>query len=337
MFLVEDGAVAKVTASFFCGNLSIIFVLSFKYFLKTRLSSFMQLPKTPIQEISNSLLEEKGVRVLVKRDDLNHPIISGNKFRKLKYNLKQAKEAGFDTLLTFGGAFSNHIYAVAGAGASFGFKTIGVIRGEAHETLNPTLAFAQSQGMYLHYMDRETYRRKSEPEILEQLKSQFGNCYLLPEGGTNALAIQGCEEIIAEIDQDFDVLVCPVGTGGTVSGLISGLKGNKEVIGFSALKGDFLKDEVNQFLQEIAVENLDNWAIQTDYHFGGYAKIKPDLIRFILEFEKAHGIPLEPIYTGKMFFGLFDMIAKDHFESGTVIMALHTGGLQGNAGFDFRT
>ncbi|KYG83416.1 1-aminocyclopropane-1-carboxylate deaminase/D-cysteine desulfhydrase [Roseivirga echinicomitans] len=296
----------------------------------------MQSLKTPIQEIRDPLLDEKGIKFLVKRDDLNHPVVSGNKFRKLKYNLEQAKLEGRDTLLTFGGAFSNHIYAVAGAGASFGFKTIGVIRGEAHETLNPTLAFAQSQGMYLHYMDRESYRRKSEPEILEQLESQFGKCYILPEGGTNGLAIKGCVEIISEVDQDFDVITCPVGTGGTVSGLIAGLNGTKRVIGFSALKGDFLKDEVYTLLEEVGTENLRNWSIQTDYHFGGYAKVKPDLISFIQEFERAHNIPLEPIYTGKMFYGLFDMIRNDFFEKGTVIMALHTGGLQGNAGFDFR-
>ena len=297
----------------------------------------MQSPRTPIQEIRDPLFIEKGIRFLVKRDDLNHPVVSGNKFRKLKYNLAQAKLDGHDTLLTFGGAFSNHIYAVSGAGASFGFKTIGIIRGEAHETLNPTLAFVQSQGMHLHYMDRDTYRRKSEPEILEQLEKQFGKCYVLPEGGTNALAIKGCVEIVSEIDQEFDVITCPVGTGGTLSGLISGLNGTKRIIGFSALKGDFLKDEVHTLLQGIDVENFSNWSIQTDYHFGGYAKVKPELISFIQEFERDHNIPLEPIYTGKMFYGLFDLIRNDFFERGITIMAVHTGGLQGNAGFDFRT
>ncbi|WP_421977387.1 1-aminocyclopropane-1-carboxylate deaminase/D-cysteine desulfhydrase [Roseivirga seohaensis] len=296
----------------------------------------MQSPKTPVQEIKAPLFDNKGVKFFVKRDDLNHPVVSGNKFRKLKYNLEQAKLEGHNTLLTFGGAFSNHIYAVAGAGASFGFKTIGIIRGAAHETLNPTLAFAQSQGMHLHYMDRETYRRKSEPEVLEQLESQFGKCYILPEGGTNQLAIKGCTEIISEIDQDFDVITCSLGTGGTVSGLIAGLNGAKKLIGFSALKGDFLKAEVTRLLQEIGAEKHNNWSIQTDYHFGGYAKVKPDLISFIREFERAHSIPLEPIYTGKMFYGLFDMIKNDFFERGTTIMAVHTGGLQGNAGFNFR-
>tara|TARA_R110000796_G_scaffold96719_1_gene202829 strand:- start:224442 stop:225341 length:900 start_codon:yes stop_codon:yes gene_type:complete len=296
----------------------------------------MQLPNTPIQEIHNSLFEKKGIRVLVKRDDLNHSVISGNKFRKLKYNLEQAKAEGHNTLLTFGGAFSNHIYAVAGAGKTFGFKTIGVIRGEAHEKLNPTLAFAKSQGMHLHYMDRETYRRKDEREVLKQLEKQFGNYYMLPEGGTNELAVKGCEEVITEIDQDFDIITCPVGTGGTLSGLISGLNGQKKVLGFSSLKGNFLQNEVEQLLLTYSASTYANWVVNSEYHFGGYAKVKPDLISFILEFEDTYDIPLEPIYTGKMFYGLFDLIDKDFFEKGTTIMALHTGGLQGNAGFDFR-
>lgn len=297
----------------------------------------MQLPNTPIQEIHNSLFEKKRIRVLVKRDDLNHSVISGNKFRKLKYNLEQAKADGHNTLLTFGGAFSNHIYAVAGAGKTFGFKTIGVIRGEAHEKLNPTLAFAKAQGMHLYYMDRETYRRKDDREVLKQLEKQFGNYYMLPEGGTNELAVKGCEEVITEIDQDFDIITCPVGTGGTFSGLISGLNGQKKVLGFSSLKGNFLQNEVEQLLLTYSASTYANWVVNSEYHFGGYAKVKPDLIRFILEFEDTCNIPLEPIYTGKMFYGLFDLIDKDFFEKGTTIMALHTGGLQGNAGFDFRT
>lgn len=296
----------------------------------------MQLPNTPIQEIINPLFDEKEIKFLVKRDDLNHPVISGNKFRKLKYNLEQAKIEGYNTLLTFGGAFSNHIYSVAGAGKAFGFKTIGVIRGEEYKALNPTLSFAQSQGMYLHYLDRETYRSKSEPGVLKQLENQFGKCYVLPEGGTNNLAIKGCVEIIGEIDGDFDVITCPVGTGGTLSGLISGLNGKRKVMGFSALKGNFLEKEVEQLLTSFNLGTYSNWEINTDYHFGGYAKVKPDLIQFIEEFEEAHGIPLEPIYTGKMFYGLFDLIRNDFFEKGTTIIALHTGGLQGNAGFEFR-
>lgn len=265
---------------------------------------------------------------MIKREDLNHPIISGNKFRKLKYNLLKARELGVTTLLTFGGAYSNHIYAVAGAGKAFGFKTIGIIRGEAHDPLNHTLAFAESQGMELVYLDRETYRNKKSTAVIEQLKREFGEFYLIPEGGTNDLAIRGCEEIIEAIDRGFDVITTAVGTGGTITGLISGLKGDKKVLGFSSLKGEFLKDEVKDLLQAIDQSHLDNWAINTDYHFGGYAKTKPELLDFINAFEQAFNIPIEPIYTGKMMFGLFDLIEKDAFLRGTRILAVHTGGLQ---------
>ena len=296
----------------------------------------MQFKPSPIQEVTSPLLTAKGLKLFVKRDDLNHPVVSGNKLRKLKYNLAEAKAQQHHTLLTFGGAFSNHIYAVAGAGKIFGFKTIGIIRGEAHQPLNPTLAFAKANGMHLHYMDRETYRNKSSAKVQSDLQEQFGAFYTLPEGGTNALAIKGCEEIIQEIDMPYDVVCCPVGTGGTVAGLIAGSNANQQVIGFSSLKGNFLENEVSELLDQYGAKNLHNWQIQNDYHFGGYAKVKPNLTNFIEAFEKAHQIPLEPIYTGKMFFGIVDLIEKDHFKKGTVILALHTGGLQGNAGFEFR-
>lgn len=287
---------------------------------------------TPIISIHDPQLAKKGVELLIKREDLNHPVISGNKWRKLKYNLQEAKKQGHNRLLTFGGAYSNHIYAVAGAGREFGFETIGIIRGEEHLPLNPTLSFAKTAGMQLHYMDRATYRRKSEPDIIKLLKQQYGDCYLIPEGGTNALAIRGCEEIVAEIDTDFDYLCCPVGTGGTVAGLISGLKGKSNVIGFSSLKGNFLQKEVGQLLEEEG-SHFTNWIINTDYHFGGYAKTKPALLDFIKGFEEQHHIPLDPVYTAKMLFGIYDLIQSGQFPPGTRILAVHTGGLQGRAGF----
>lgn len=295
----------------------------------------MEINLTPTQEIKADLLIEKGVKLFIKREDLIHPIVSGNKWRKLKYNLKEASALGHDCLLTFGGAYSNHIAAVAGAGKESGFKTIGIIRGEAHSPLNPTLDFATASGMKLFYLDRVTYRNKKEPEFLKQLENEHDPFYLIPEGGTNELAIRGCEEIIKEITQPFDVLCCPVGTGGTISGLISGLNGRKKIIGFSALKGEFPREEVNSLLKKYR-KSYSNWVINCDYHFGGYAKIKPELIDFILDFEAQHKIPIEPIYTGKMLYGIMDMIRKNEFKSGTTIVALHTGGLQGNAGFAFR-
>lgn len=287
---------------------------------------------TPIISVDNPQLAAKGVKLMVKREDLNHAIISGNKWRKLKYNLLEAKKQGRTRLLTFGGAYSNHIYATAGAGKEFGFETIGVIRGEEHLPLNSTLSFAKEAGMHLHYMDRTTYRRKSEPELIKLLKQQYGDFYLIPEGGTNALAVQGCQEIIQEINIDYDYLCCPVGTGGTITGLISGLKGRSNVIGFSSLKGDFLKDEVAELLL-YGNYAYDNWSININYHFGGYAKTKPALLDFMKAFEEQHQIPLDPVYTAKMMYGIYDLIQSGFFPKGAKVLAVHTGGLQGRAGF----
>jgi len=295
----------------------------------------VEIHQVPTIEIKDDLLLEKGIKVLIKREDLIHPVVSGNKWRKLKYNLIKASHLGHNKLLTFGGAYSNHIAAVAGAGKEEGLKTIGIIRGEEHLPLNSTLAFASACGMELVYLNRETYRNKTSPKFIAQLETDHAPFFLIPEGGTNELAIKGCEEIIASIEKPFDIICCPVGTGGTISGLISGLEGDKQVLGFSALKGDFLQNEVASLLEAYRT-NYSNWKINTDYHFGGYAKVKPVLVDFILNFEKKHGIPLEPIYTGKMLFGIMDLIKKDKFSKGTTILVIHTGGLQGNDGFDFR-
>ena len=271
------------------------------------------------------------VELVVKREDLIHPVISGNKYRKLKYNLEEAQKQGHKTLLTYGGAFSNHIAAVAGAGMEFGFRTIGIIRGDELWNCiekNPTLHFAQQSGMRLKFITREAYRNKTSEVFIENLKSEFGDFYLLPEGGTNVLAIKGCEEILTPSDSDFDYICCAVGTGGTISGLINCSKPGQQVLGFPALKGDFLKEDIGKFV------NRKNWKLIADYHFGGYAKINAALISFINEFKDAHGISLDPIYTGKMMFGLFDLINKQYFSEGSKVLAIHTGGLQGIEGMN---
>ena len=291
---------------------------------------FIHSAPAPCEEIHDSLLEEKQIRLWIKREDLLHPEISGNKWRKLKYNFLRAKEAGKDTILTFGGAYSNHIYATAAAASELGFRSIGIIRGEEHLPLNATLDFAARQGMRLIYWSREAYRDKSSEVAHQALHEEFGRVYVVPEGGTNQWAIRGCREIIAEIDQDFDFICCSVGTGGTVAGLISGIPDKKkQVLGFSALKGDFLHDEVRKLLSVNKLQDSRKWKILSQYHFNGYAKISEELIRFIEDFERRHQLLLDPIYTGKMMFGLFDLIKKDHFSQGSNIIALHTGGLQG--------
>ncbi|UII22523.1 1-aminocyclopropane-1-carboxylate deaminase/D-cysteine desulfhydrase [Fulvivirga ligni] len=289
--------------------------------------------KPEIQELKSDFLTQKKVQLFIKREDLIHPHVSGNKWRKLKYNLEEAKKQGHHTLLTFGGAYSNHIYATAAAAKEAGFKSIGIIRGEEHLPLNHTLSFAQEQGMQLSYMDRSTYRLKKEADVIQRLRDQFGEFFLVPEGGTNNLAIQGCEEIIDDQVKSFDIVCSAVGTGGTISGIIAGMKGNAKIIGFSSLKGNFLTDEVKQLLSGYQCD-FQNWEIINDYHFGGYAKVKPELMAFINDFKKDYHIQLEPIYTGKMMYGLFDMISKNLFEENSRILAIHTGGLQGLKGFE---
>ena len=289
----------------------------------------LQIPETIIQKIEDPILASFGVNLYLKREDLIHPFISGNKWRKLKYNLLEAQKQGKKTLLTFGGAYSNHIYAVATAGEKFGFKTIGIIRGEEHLPLNSTLESATANKMKLHYWDRTTYRDKKNPEHLQKLQDQFGNFYLVPEGGSNALAVKGCTEIVSEINIHFNYLCSASGTGGTLAGLIAGLNGAKKVIGFPALKGaSFLVDEINELLQSYNGKKYENWKLQLDYHFGGYAKSKPELLEFIEGFQNRNNIPIERIYTGKMLFGIYDLIKKGFFKKGETILAIHTGGLR---------
>jgi 1-aminocyclopropane-1-carboxylate deaminase/D-cysteine desulfhydrase-like pyridoxal-dependent ACC family enzyme len=277
------------------------------------------------------------VELYIKREDLLHPEIPGNKWRKLKYNLLEAKRLQYHTLLTFGGAYSNHIAATAAAGKAYGFKTIGIIRGEEHLPLNPTLRFATSCGMQLQYISRDKYRLKGDPAFLQELSEQYGQPYILPEGGTNNLAITGCAEIVQDITMPYEYICCASGTGGTLAGIIAGLAGEKQVLGFPALKGgDFLQGDIKQLVYSYSGRKFSNWHLLTGYHFGGYAKVKPELLAFMQAFQKQHHIPLEPIYTGKMVYGTFDLIQQGYFPKGSRIIAIHTGGLQGNAGFKER-
>ncbi|WP_353169875.1 pyridoxal-phosphate dependent enzyme [Flavobacterium sp.] len=274
-----------------------------------------------------------GIELFIKREDLLHPVISGNKFRKLKYNLAEAKRLGYKKLLTFGGAFSNHIVAVAGAGKEFGFETIGIIRGEELQEKineNPSLAVAQQFGMKFVFVSRDTYRLKDTPEFLDEMETEFGDFYLLPEGGTNKLAIKGCEEILSEDDIEFSYICSSIGTGGTISGIINSAALYQNIIGFSSLKGDFLQNDIAKFA------NQNNWTINCEYHFGGYGKVTNELIEFINSFYIQYEIPLDPIYTGKMMFGILDLIQNDFFSPNSKILAIHTGGLQGIAGMNLK-
>jgi len=278
-----------------------------------------------------------NIAVDLLRIDKIHKHVSGNKWFKLKYNLLKAKEEGHTTLLTFGGAFSNHIHATAVAAKETGFKSIGIIRGEETLPLNPTLRLAAFIGMELHYISRSLYRTKTEPEFLNELKQKHGNFYMIPEGGTNQLAVRGAEEILeGHLTTSYDYVVSAVGTGGTLAGLISKLNGSADVVGISSLKGDFLDTEVHQLLKLVNKELIKNWKISYDYHFGGYAKHSRELIAFINNFKIEQGIALDPIYTGKMMYGIADMAANRKFKENSKVLAIHTGGLQGIDGFNNR-
>lgn len=281
---------------------------------------------SPLEELRDEHLARAGVRLFLKRDDLINPNIPGNKWRKLKYNLETASNEGRTTLLTFGGAYSNHIRATAAAGYYFGFSTIGVIRGEEHLPLNPSLSDAARYGMRLTYLRRAAWRGKSDPAALAALHERFGDFYLLPEGGSNAAAARGCAEIPDEINQPFDVICCACGTGGTLAGLAGGLRAGQRAIGFSVLKGgQFLAGQIAELQRETFGMTRGDWSVEYDYHFGGYAKRTPELDRFMADFTDRHGLSLNWIYTAKMMYGIYQLASNGAIGAGRSVVALITG------------
>jgi len=275
-------------------------------------------------------------QITIKREDQIHPLVSGNKFRKLKYNIQEAVKQKHTKLLTFGGAFSNHILATAAAGNLKHLQTVGVIRGDelgkdVAKTLanNSTLRKASEYGMKFEFISREYYQDKTKHQFIETLQEKHGDFYSIPEGGTNELAVKGCEEILEKEDYQFDYICSCVGTGGTISGIINSAQKHQKILGFPALKGGFLKNEIQRYSKF-----KDNWELINDYHFGGYGKYSDELIHFMNRFKKITQIPLDPIYTGKMMFGVVDMIKNKLFPAGSKILIIHTGGLQGIDGFN---
>ncbi|WP_375584464.1 1-aminocyclopropane-1-carboxylate deaminase/D-cysteine desulfhydrase [Cyclobacterium xiamenense] len=288
------------------------------------------------QTLNHPLLEETGVRLTVKRLDRMHPGLQGNKYYKLRYNIQEAIKQKANTVVTFGGAYSNHIHATAFACKQSGLRSIGVIRGETPLPLNPTLSDAVANGMQLHCLSRSEYREKQSPELLGALERRFGAFFLIPEGGTNALAIQGTREILTEADAAMNVIALPVGTGGTFAGIAATALPGQRVLGFSALKGDFIRKEVAQLMQAQGIRPHCDWEISTDFHFGGYARFNAELIDFLQDMRRQAQLPLDPVYTGKMMFGLWAMIREGCFPKGSRLLVLHTGGLQGVRGFNQR-
>jgi 1-aminocyclopropane-1-carboxylate deaminase len=302
----------------------------------------------PVHAINDSLLKRSQINLSLLRTDLIHPELSGNKWFKLKYNLLAAKTQGIDTILSFGGAWSNHLHALSAAGRLFGFKTIGLIRGEVGEPLNACLQDAVDNGMTLYPVSREAYRQKHQPCFIKELSKQFGEFHLVPEGGTNELGINGVAEILDNIDiTSYQTIALACGTGTTLAGVISANTFNPiaeedranssvpEVLGFQVLKGEgYLQAEVQQLIHQFKISDTCQWSINDEFHFGGYGRISPELIKFCSEFTENSSIPIEPVYSGKMLFGLYNLIKRDFFPQNSSILAIHGGGLQGRRGFD---
>ncbi|MBC6368898.1 1-aminocyclopropane-1-carboxylate deaminase [Algoriphagus sp. AK58] len=289
------------------------------------------------QSLQHPIFDEKKVNVSLLRLDQIHSGVSGNKFFKLKYNLEEAKKLGKPSILTFGGAYSNHIYATASAAREAGLTSIGIIRGEGLDRKNPTLLHARERGMLLHFVSRVDYRKKNSEEYIDHLRAHFGDFYLIPEGGTNSLAIQGTAEILEEKHREFSHVCTALGTGGTFAGLAKSLNSAQTLLGFSSLKGEFIREEIENLLIGSNIHPKGRLEIFTQFHFGGYAKWTDELIDFIHWFWKAFGVILDPIYTGKMAFGFWELLQTNHFPAGSKILLIHTGGLQGNLGFTQRT
>jgi 1-aminocyclopropane-1-carboxylate deaminase len=285
----------------------------------------LRLP-SPVERLDDDRLRSQGVELWLKRDDLIHPDVPGSKWRKLRYNLEAASEQGQQTLLTFGGAYSSHLRATAAAGRHCGFATVGIVRGEQHLPLNPSLACAERDGMRLRYLDRQAYRRKREPDAIAALRREYGPFYLLPEGGSNELAARGCAELAAEIEPDFDVICCPCGTGATLAGIAAGLRPGQQAIGFPVLKGgEFLAAQVADLQDSAFGARSGNWRLECRFHFGGYARRNAVLDNFMAGFLARHGVALDWVYVAKMMYGIWALADEGAFRPGTRVVAVVTG------------
>ncbi|VAW66411.1 pyridoxal phosphate-dependent deaminase, putative [hydrothermal vent metagenome] len=294
---------------------------------------------SPITQIHSPFLENKDISVFIKRDELIHPVIQGNKWRKLKYNLSEAHKTHQHTLLSFGGAYSNHLHTLAKVGHLLNFKTIGIIRGEAHKTLNPCLQDMQNWGMHLEFVLRKDYRQKTSAEFIENLTQKLGKFYLIPEGGNNSAGIKGCAELLDELEEDYNYICCEVGSATMLSALIQhNKKPHTQLLGFCVMKNPQLEQQIEAHLTQTRPNTLNtpgkkNWALIHNYHFNGFAKTSPQLDAFIRNFKLEFNIQLEPVYSGKMLYAIMDLIKQDYFKAGSRILAIHGGGLQGLRGF----
>lgn len=295
------------------------------------MGKFPDYSKIIVQPLNSDRFSSSKIKVDILRLDLLHNEISGNKWFKLKYNLEQARKENKNTILTFGGAWSNHIVATAAACDLLGFKSIGIIRGdELKENSSSSLILATRHHMRLCFVARELYRQKEYPDFIDYLNNEYNQPFIIPEGGNNALGIKGCKEILSFCKaEEYTHICCPVGTGATLTGLIESASWNQQLLGFGALKnGGYLKDEIGK--QLVDDRKTISWRLITDYHFGGFAKKTPELLDFMKDFYEKNKITLDFVYTAKMMFGIKDLVSKEYFHAGSRILAIHTGGLQGN-------
>lgn len=290
-------------------------------------------PAIPIQSLADPLFSAGGGRLSILRADRVHAGMSGNKWFKLKHNLIRARREGHQTLLSFGGPWSNHLHALALAGREFGFRTVGIVRGQLPEILNPCLQDAVNAGMQLHAVTREQYRHKNDPVFLRGLENQYGEFFLIPEGGANREGALGCAELADCYAPDqFDLVCMACGTGTMLAGLAS--RSPVPLLGIQVLKGEgYLAREVQRHLDRFAFKARCHWQIDDRHHGGGYARTTPALMAFIEEFERLHRIPLEPVYTGKVLHAIMDLKKRDFFPQNWSILVIHSGGLQGRRGF----
>lgn len=296
--------------------------------------------KVPVQRVEHKVFTDAGIDVVVRRDDLIDPQLSGNKFYKLFFNLRAAREQGFTRLLSFGGAYSNHLHALAAAGHRYGFNTLGVVRGERPAQLSPTLGDAEAWGMQLVFISRADYQYKSEPELLAELQSRYGGFYLIPEGGANLAGARGMQLLGYALEQqlkgDYTAVCMACGTGTSVAGLAAGIDSTKLALGFSVLKGEGgLGDVISTTYRQLcASDTTANWRLISGFHAGGYGKKHPEyLTQFWQNFERTSGIPLDPVYTLKLFWGIDSLARQGYWPPGSRIVAIHSGGLQGRRGF----
>ncbi len=292
---------------------------------------------TPLQAVEWSPFKDRNISLFIKRDDLLHPGISGNKFYKLYHHLQQARAEDISTIVSFGGAYSNHLHALSICGGLLGLNTVGVIRGEKPKQLSPTLVDAMQAGMQLHFISREQYRQRHNPEWLKELTHHFAPCVVVPEGGGGLLGAQGCMDIASSINQQlvggYDAICVACGTGTTMAGLISAALPNASIYGYSVLKGeDTLSEEVSKLTGQLGVSR-NHWKVFTEYHCGGYAKLPDYLVAFMRDFEVETGIQLDLVYTAKLFWGLSQQAESGFWSEGSRVVAVHTGGLQGRRGY----